>query len=191
MLQWGEVSIVQRLCQVPAPYFSTPARVAVAAPTLVAVCYRADRACDLAERFLDSLQLLLDFVTAHQQLRKLGSQQEGSAPAGEPSAAAAAAAAALKARGAKRQAQPPGRAAAGAPVGVRLRFEERFPFDSLDDAAVYLEARLQRQQRRLEGCSSSTASSVASEPQEVSKRAAVRASKPGAAAGKQNAAKPG
>jgi hypothetical protein len=126
MLQWGEVSIIQRLVQAPAAYFSDPQRLAVAAPTLVAACFRATRACDQAQQFL-GLGLLADFLR--------GAQAQRAARAAAQASATHAAAAA--AGGAAR----PGFAAAAARVPVRFAFEGRFPAALLDEAAEYFAAR--------------------------------------------------
>jgi len=68
MLQWGRSpSILQRLCSLPEQYLTVPELRAVAMPTLLAVCFQGDRACDIVAQHF-SLQSLLLYLQQESQL---------------------------------------------------------------------------------------------------------------------------
>jgi hypothetical protein len=65
MLLFGRSpNILQRLCSMPFQYFSIPELRAVAMPTLLSVCYGADRTCEVVAQHV-SLEMLLQFVQQH------------------------------------------------------------------------------------------------------------------------------
>jgi hypothetical protein len=135
MLQWGEVSIIQRLAQAPAPYFSEPSRAAVAAPALVAALFRAGRGCDQAARFM-GLGLLADFLEAARCARAAAA---GAATRGGHEGGAASSGG--EASGSEGGGGRPGLAAAAARVPPRFALEARFPAALIDEAAAFFAMR--------------------------------------------------
>jgi hypothetical protein len=74
MLQWGKSpTLLQRLCSVPFPYFSHPELVDVYMPTLLAVSYKHERACEMVEQYI-SMDVLLQYAKG--QLRQYNEQHE-------------------------------------------------------------------------------------------------------------------
>lgn len=77
ILQWGRSpTILQRLCDMPSQYYVVPEPKAVAMPTLLSVCYGADRACELLSQHV-GLELVLQYVQQQQQ-SQIQQQREGS-----------------------------------------------------------------------------------------------------------------
>jgi hypothetical protein len=89
MLLFGRSpNILQRLCSMPFQYFSIPELRAVAMPTLLSVCFGADRTCEVVAQHV-SLEMLLQFVRqqlAHQQQEQPAGQEQQAQPQQQGSA---------------------------------------------------------------------------------------------------------
>lgn len=86
MLTWGRSpSILQRLCSLPEEYMQVPELRAVLMPTLLCVCYGAERTCETVAQHFD-MEVLLQYVAQQQQLQQQracaqGSQEQHQQPA--------------------------------------------------------------------------------------------------------------
>lgn len=85
MLTWGRSpSILQRLCSLPQEYLQVPELRAVLMPTLLCVCYGAERTCETVAQHFD-LGILLQYVQQQQaqaQQQWVQDPQEAKQPAG-------------------------------------------------------------------------------------------------------------
>jgi hypothetical protein len=75
MLTWGRSpSILQRLCSLPQEYLQVPELRAVLMPTLLCVCYGAERTCETVAQHFD-LEVLLQYVQQQQAQAQQQQQQ--------------------------------------------------------------------------------------------------------------------
>jgi hypothetical protein len=153
MLLFGRSpNILQRLCSMPFQYFSIPELRAVAMPTLLSVCYGADRTCEVVAQHV-SLEMLLSFVQQHlaQQLQAQQTQQQQQGEGPEQQQHKQAAGAGLIPPAVQQLLQrlvSPPCGAAGSPSSEGsssgpFSLARRFPLAALHEAEVYLQKQLE------------------------------------------------
>lgn len=77
MLTWGRSpSILQRLCSLPREYLSVPELRAVLMPTLLCVCFGAERSCEIVAQHFDLEELLQYVQQEHEQLQRPAAPQQ-------------------------------------------------------------------------------------------------------------------
>lgn len=176
MLQWGNSpNILQRLCSMPFQYFTTPPLWAVAMPTLLAVCYGADRTCEIVAQHV-SLEVLLQHVQQElQRLQQPGQQQvhqhmqlllpPQTSPPGSQDSGSTAACCPHQSKGSSNSSSS----------SSQFSLAKRFPLEALQQAEAYLLKQLQAQ-RAASACTKQVACNDAGE----SARAAAAALTPAA-----------
>jgi hypothetical protein len=184
MLLFGRSpNILQRLCSMPFQYFSIPELRAVAMPTLLSVCYGADRTCEVVAQHV-SLEMLLQFVRQHlpQPLQAQPPQQQQQAEAPEQQqeqqkqqhAASAGVVPPALQQLLQRLVSPPC-SAAGSPGSGPFSLARRFPLAALREAEVYLQKQLEGQRASGRSTAAAAAATAAAAAAACSGQAAAGA----------------
>lgn len=159
LLQWGRSpTILQRLCSVPKQYFNVPQLEAVLLPTLLSVCFEADRLCELVSQHIN-IGVLLQYVQKEQEQQQyalpLDSQPQQTCEheisthvqaVQQPlqSSQSPVSGAASTSIGGSRCS----RATLGSSSLAQYQLAKRFPLPALPDAEAYIQARVSSVRRQ-------------------------------------------